>query len=522
MPRTAAPRTTNRTNRNARAVPTPAQTSPVLFRFPYLERHLDEADTEDEQPAQTPQSASPIPLAAELAASPVAIAPAVLQPEPISNPSSPATAANSVAASAESSSSSASELDSKPLEPQSEAKPSLTVETERTWWEHWSSGLVLIVLVIALVTASLIAFNDSGSSSAETLATEEPADPFDLSLSNTSLSNISIPAAVANSTSELAIQAPAATSDNNATSPASTSSAITANEEATVVASESPAEQLAVQPQTELAPASPAAQPPEASGLIPETLEFAGPEPAAPSASSVPPAEATLSLPEPALLAGASLQAPVGETTPPLFPQSNSTAAPPSGAAVPSAPTFPAASSSASTPVEAPGASPSLYDGARSDSQMSATTMNTNLPQPQPTANTVAEPAPPASSFANTPPASEAPIQTTAKPYVAQTPATFASGTPTAVQMSMASSQTQLPGTEQQQAPSSAATGYMPNAANPATATPPPPAMTEASPVASATPDMDAQAIIRAYQEFVQMQRAQAGTENRYQTAAPR
>lgn len=44
-------------------------------------------------------------------------------------------------------------------------QPTIAVRSEkstpvRSWWEHWSSGIVLILLVIALVTASILAFHD--------------------------------------------------------------------------------------------------------------------------------------------------------------------------------------------------------------------------------------------------------------------------------------------------------------------------------------------------------------------------
>lgn len=54
----------------------------------------------------------------------------------------------------------------------------------RTWWEHWSSGVVLILLIIALVTASIIALNDGGKTKPDHLASQietSMADEFDLS-----------------------------------------------------------------------------------------------------------------------------------------------------------------------------------------------------------------------------------------------------------------------------------------------------------------------------------------------------
>ncbi len=68
----------------------------------------------------------------------------------------------------------------------------------RTWWEHWSSGVVLILLIIALVTASIIALNDSGKAKPEHLASQAETsmvDEFDLS--GISIPAVSIPVAPA-------------------------------------------------------------------------------------------------------------------------------------------------------------------------------------------------------------------------------------------------------------------------------------------------------------------------------------
>jgi len=64
--------------------------------------------------------------------------------------------------------------------------PSLKIDTdaERSWWEHWSSGVVLILLIIALVTASILAFNDSGSIDPSLLAElgDKPIETLDLNI----------------------------------------------------------------------------------------------------------------------------------------------------------------------------------------------------------------------------------------------------------------------------------------------------------------------------------------------------
>ena len=58
------------------------------------------------------------------------------------------------------------------------------VHSERSWWEHWSSGVVLILLIIALVAASIMAFNDRGGSSPGPLAdASQPAHEVVVDLS---------------------------------------------------------------------------------------------------------------------------------------------------------------------------------------------------------------------------------------------------------------------------------------------------------------------------------------------------
>jgi hypothetical protein len=48
-------------------------------------------------------------------------------------------------------------------EPEEAVQPSSNTEpkTLRSWWEHWSSGIVLIVLIIALITISIMVFGSS-------------------------------------------------------------------------------------------------------------------------------------------------------------------------------------------------------------------------------------------------------------------------------------------------------------------------------------------------------------------------
>lgn len=82
-----------------------------------------------------------------------------------------------------------------PAIPQVESRPDanalesseLTSETPRSWWEHWSSGVVMIVLIIALVTLGIMIFRPSGSPADTTLASENSHEEFG------DLESISIP-----------------------------------------------------------------------------------------------------------------------------------------------------------------------------------------------------------------------------------------------------------------------------------------------------------------------------------------
>lgn len=61
-------------------------------------------------------------------------------------------------------------------------------EPQRTWWEHWSSGIVLIVLLIALATASILAWQGSNKGHSKLMA-----DTKNDNVSQSDLSNIEIP-----------------------------------------------------------------------------------------------------------------------------------------------------------------------------------------------------------------------------------------------------------------------------------------------------------------------------------------
>lgn len=55
------------------------------------------------------------------------------------------------------------------------------VAPNRSWWEHWSSGIVLIVLLIALATASILAWQGNDKSGEKLLADEKAQSLTDLS-----------------------------------------------------------------------------------------------------------------------------------------------------------------------------------------------------------------------------------------------------------------------------------------------------------------------------------------------------
>ena len=69
-----------------------------------------------------------------------------------------------------------------------EAMPDLQVSQPRTWWEHWSSGIVLIVLLIALATASILAWQGNSKSNSKLMA--DTKNEIELS---SDLSNIEVP-----------------------------------------------------------------------------------------------------------------------------------------------------------------------------------------------------------------------------------------------------------------------------------------------------------------------------------------
>ncbi len=164
-----------------------------------------------------------------------------------------------------------------PAETPAQATPHLT--KDRTWWEHWSSGIVLIVLLIALATASVLAWQGNSNDKSKLLAdTKEKED------TNSSLASIEIPKI-----------------DQPRIEPSAAVSAMKANADAIANKSAHPesdaSEELSLIPDAK----SLSFDPPKSSGADPT------------AASS----KVTLSKPEPA--ATASLQKPLAKSQEPLF-----------------------------------------------------------------------------------------------------------------------------------------------------------------------------------------------------------
>ncbi|GAB5403800.1 MAG: hypothetical protein Aurels2KO_20310 [Aureliella sp.] len=162
MPRTASIQKTTRGARKTRAAS--EISAPVLFRFPDLSAAADEASAPAPAAAQETEAVAATESVIEKTATEDTPAPAAtVQPKPVS----PET---------ESSREDAPRVDA------------AAVAAHRTWWEHWSSGIVLLILACALLAAGVMAFSDrSGPSEAEL------ADSGTAELNIPKLSDIEIP-----------------------------------------------------------------------------------------------------------------------------------------------------------------------------------------------------------------------------------------------------------------------------------------------------------------------------------------
>lgn len=166
MPRTAVTARKHpvqpRGGHSGKSVPREIARTPVLFRLPIIQLELG-ADVEQvaTEPLETSvETSQDEPIMAGLV-SPIAQLPPVssaslvpagekVEPRvsPAVEPSSPI---------------------SQPMQ------PALQEDQARSWWDHWSSGVVLILLIIALITASIMAFNDGSATDPEMLV-DQPAE----------------------------------------------------------------------------------------------------------------------------------------------------------------------------------------------------------------------------------------------------------------------------------------------------------------------------------------------------------
>ncbi len=166
MLRTASTRT------NPRSTPRPLtggrperllDSTPVLFRLPTVDTlPLVVPDLPAEDLATTDVLAS---STAASVAIPQAIESASLAAETVFSPAMPT--ANSAKASA------MADTSAKPAD-----GPQLFDEP-RSWWEHWSSGVVLILLILALLVVSILAMKRPASNTSELMA-EQSTAPDDL------------------------------------------------------------------------------------------------------------------------------------------------------------------------------------------------------------------------------------------------------------------------------------------------------------------------------------------------------
>ncbi|MCA9125920.1 MAG: hypothetical protein KDB22_02500 [Planctomycetales bacterium] len=184
MPRMAATRSSNRTFRRNR--PLFEQTSaPVLFRFPNLAPSdpSDGQPQDDESGSDVPESAAIVNSVKETQAS-VPPRPAVAQPPVVLSGSaivqSPEPAiATPIEAVAQTELRAEPKLDRR-------AEPN----SDRSWWEHWSSGVVLLLLIVALITASIIAVTDSGTTDPDLLADTDSLTSIPSLVDNSRLSSV--------------------------------------------------------------------------------------------------------------------------------------------------------------------------------------------------------------------------------------------------------------------------------------------------------------------------------------------
>ncbi len=193
MPQPTPARTTDRDRLRSRpssvSRSVSADNAPVLFRFPAI------AVAEAAVPGPTLQS-SVVPPIVERSS-------VAGQSDTVASMESVCCSAGSEVVEQRSNSNSNSNSKSDIVQPQAiVVQPAAAPAPERSWWDHWSSGVVLILLIIALVAASILALNDGSKSPSDQLAGQSlttAIDEFDLS-------NITIPEIVISQSGDSAKQ----------------------------------------------------------------------------------------------------------------------------------------------------------------------------------------------------------------------------------------------------------------------------------------------------------------------------
>ena len=273
-------------------------------------------------------------------------------------------------------------------QPQSDPVARTSSPAGRSWWEHWSSGIVLILLIIALVTASILALNDDGNPDPELLASEESTDIPDIVIPE-------LPKAVAptlqqstasesNSNSQPTLGFSASSNSSTIASPTPIAGQINGIQDAKASGQRADVETLVLEEPSDTQPSSSDASQ-EATSLIPDSLQFSHTEKAANNSEEETEVPSLSFDSQNVAINGqsapqASLAAPVAVPSTPLFPElplsnDRSAALPTSGQT---------SSSTVATPStrSANGSSPSLYDGAKTNMESSAVTPQLSMDLP--------------------------------------------------------------------------------------------------------------------------------------------
>lgn len=480
MVRTAALRRTTRTPRTQSSPADQVPPAPVLFRFPNLAGHDAGGSDPATEAGMAPTDFAPT-AAESITAAPQTSGPGLNQR---------ATSNVSREAVAELTPESGSESKTSPATNQPAATPQTLGNAQaRSWWEHWSSGLVLLLLVMALITASVVAFSDS-SSTDPSLHADAEQETFDIP----SLADVPIADSI------LA----GAPNPSQAASPAVAPAV--ANDIANDIAIDLPAPAPEATAEADIATSD---------SLIPDALELSDPALLSLDNQPTPPLSISVSR-ETTNPAVATLGQPRIEATahnPPLNPTTQAVGY--------SLPAFPVATQteSAQTESSAAGASPGLYDGAmvntppQSGQATTSPDFAPSMPNPadaMATQLTAGKPEVPAAP-GNTTAASESMLasemhKAAPAPALPTTPALPNFSTP---QNQLTSGPNSLPVSNASH-PQPASTVQQPSSP---TAVASPPAILQ-----TAAPEMNTEATIRAWQRYnAELKASQGPTANRYQ-----